>query len=411
MKIAVINQSSSTGGWRYLYNLVLGIKRFDESVDITIFLPSTNASMTFDLEKLKSHGIKIENFSSYGVLKKSFREKNRFKNKFLNKFSNKIRKIVFDFKMNNSIKKNLKQDDFDLFFYSWPYGIECVNTNKPIFFIPHDFIYTHSFGFDGVGIYDKGMWKANLFCHEKFVDNNAIPIVSSHYIEDEFNKTFPNAKNKPNIVYLSALNDYEEKSKKEIEEFLKNKNLNNDYVLFASNNMPHKNLGNLLGAWYYVKQKYPNLKLIISGYGNNDIMLNINSSYYADHTYNEDCDVRSFGLLKDDEFSMLMQGAKIVINPSFCEAGNGSGLDAWQLGVPVAMSEIEPFKNQIDYLGVKAELFDPRNSKDIARAIIHLLDNPSIMEENVKISKEAMDKYTWNEVAKQYLENFRNKER
>lgn len=418
MKIAVINQCASVGGWRYLYKLLLAMKNLEPSLQITVFKKEKDSEgdCSFETEKLLKIGIEFDFLDIKNEIKE-FRKKDKFKNHFLNKMYNKIRKKIFKIqnknnKNNNSnINRNLedKIEDFDLVFYSWPYGVECINTKKPIFFIPHDFIYTHSFGFDGIGIYDKGMWKANLYYQEKFVNNKAIPIVSSDYIKDEFNRTFPNAKNKPNVVYLSTLSDYVKKEQREIDKFLKAKKINDNYVLFASNNMPHKNLGNVIGAWYYVKQKYPNLKLIISGSGNNNILGKVNTPYYMDHTDNEsDYDIKSLGLLNNEEFSMLMQGSKMVINASLCEAGNGSGVDAWALGVPVTMSEIEPFRNQIDCLGVKAELFDPRNSKDIARAVIELLDNPIKAKENAEISKKALEKYTWNDIAEKYLEIFRN---
>ncbi len=379
MKIAVIYPALSTGGFRYLYNLLIGMKQVSASTVINVFCKiENNDNSILEIDKLKQNGISFTAVNDNQI--------NGEDNLFI---------------------RNL--EDYDVIFYSWPYGIKCSNIDRPIFFIPHDFIYTHSFGLDGVGLYDKNMYNDNLYYHNSFIFNNAIPIVSSNYIKNEFNRVFPNSLYKPSVVYLSTLNDYTKKSNNDLKEFLKNKDINYDYVLFASNNMPHKNLGNLLGAWYYVKQKYPNLKLIISGYGNNNIIGKINTPYYMDHTDpdSKDFDVKSFGLLSNEEFSMLMQGAKIVVNSSLCEAGNGSGLDAWQLGVPVAMSNIEPFMDQMKYIGVKAEIFDPRNSSDIARAILYLLDNPKIAEKNVKDSLAAMNKYTWKDVGKQYLDIFK----
>jgi glycosyltransferase involved in cell wall biosynthesis len=164
-----------------------------------------------------------------------------------------------------------------------------------------------------------------------------------------------------------------------------------------------------LGAYYCVKQRYPNVKLIITGFGTENIRGISNSPYYIDwlqENGDTQYDVESLGLLEDDDFYTLMQGAKMVINASLCEAGNGSGLDAWKIGTPVVMSNIPAFQNQLDFLGVKAELFDPRNATDIARAILHLLDNPDIAQQNVEISKQAMARYTWEDVANQYLTIF-----
>ena len=126
-----------------------------------------------------------------------------------------------------------------------------------------------------------------------------------------------------------------------------------------------------------------------------------------DHTLDDtDWDVKGIGLISDDDFSALMQGAKMCINASLCEAGAGSGLDAWSIGTPMVMSNIPAFKDQLNFLGVRAELFEPRESRDIARAINKLLDNPKLAKENAKISKQAMNKYSWNIVAKEYINVF-----
>ena len=293
-------------------------------------------------------------------------------------------------------------------FYSWPYENEALNTKKPLFFIPHDFICTHSFGLEGIGFYTHIQYESLYQSLKKFVDLGAHPIVSSHFVASEYNRIFPDSLYKPSIVYLSSLNKYKKNTIQEIKKYLKNNNINDDYILFASNNMPHKNLINVLSAWYYIKQKYPHIKLIISGYGNDHILGKVNTPYYMDHIYQEDdYDVKSVGLQSDEDFSLLIQGAKIVINASLCEAGNGSGLDAWALGVPVAMSCIEPFLNQIEHLGVKAAVFDPKNPKDIAQSIIDLLDNPEQMKENARVSQQKMAEYSWDKVAKQYLDLFK----
>ena len=158
---------------------------------------------------------------------------------------------------------------------------------------------------------------------------------------------------------------------------------------------------------YYVKQKYPDIKLVISGYRNQNILGKIKCPYYMDHTDNEnDWDIKGIGLLPDNDFSAVLQGARMCINASLCEAGAGSALDAWEMGIPMVMSDIPSFKNQIDFLGTKAEMFDPRNSHDIARAILKLLDNPDIAKEKAEISQKAMERYSWEIVAQQYIDIF-----
>ncbi len=414
MKIAIVNQIASTGGWRYVAKLSNALKQLRSDIEITVFFKEIEGAEDI-FNKMKSYDIAVCPMPNKLEVKK-FVEKKKFKNEKINKFSNKIRRIIYNLK-NFFRKKEDKSfesflEDKDVILYAWPYRIKAPKVSKTIFFIPHDFIYTHSWGMEGIGFYNKNYWKTTLEEHETFVQKGAVPIVSSDYIKDEFNHTFPNSKEKPHVVYLSTLNDFPSLPPNQAKDFFEREHIKDEYVLFASNVGPHKNFINVLGAWYYVKQKYPNLKLILSGYGNNDILGKVNTPYYMDHTNNqEDYDIKSTGLLSGEEFSTLMQNAKMVINASLCEAGNGSGLDAWDMGVPVVMSNIPAFQNQIDKLGVKAELFDPKNSHDIARAIIKLLDNPELAKENVRVSKEALQNYTWKNVAEQYLEIFEERQK
>ncbi len=409
MKLAIVNQVASVGGWRYLYMLVKNILKIRPDYQITIFVDNTNGIE--EVDKLKQMGILITPINcSFRVLR-PFEPKTKFHIRWMDKLNNKLRYKKWERKkrMITVNKCNLDfLNNYDAIFYSWPYFVCAPDVVKPLFFIPHDFIYSHGFGFDGCKFYYKEFWFDNVMPQlATFVNKGGIPIVSTDFIRDEFNKVFPKSKYKPTVVYLSKFNEYKRKTKKEIEEVLKKYGINDDYVLFANNNMPHKNLAQVLGAMYYVRQKHPNVKLIISGFQNQNILGKINTPYYMDHTLDDtDWDVKGIGLVSDDEFSALMQGTKMCINASLCEAGAGSGIDAWSIGTPMVMSDIPAFKNQIDFLGVRAEMFEPREARDIARAINKLLDNPDLATRNAEVSKKAMDKYYWGVVAKQYIEVF-----
>ena len=410
MKLAIVNQAASVGGWRYLYMLVKNILQIRPDYKITIFVSDVNGIE--EVEKLKNMGVNMLPITFQSQELRPFQPKIKFHIHFLDKINNKLRYKKWKRKkrMITVDKNNLDTlNDYDAVFYSWPYGISAPdNLSKPLFFIPHDFILSHCFGLDGCGFYYKDYWYKNIFPGlETFVNKGAVPIVSTPFVSDEFNRVFPKSKKKPHIVFLSKFNGYEEKTKKEINEVLKKYGVTDDYILFANNNMPHKNLTQTMAAMYYVKQTHPNIKLVISGYQNQNILAKINTPYYADHTDNEkDWDVKGIGLISDDDFSALMQGAKMCINASLCEAGAGSGLDAWSIGTPMVMSDIPAFKNQLDFLGVRAELFEPRESRDIARAINKLLDNPKLAKDNAKVSKQAMNKYSWDIVAKEYINVF-----
>jgi glycosyltransferase involved in cell wall biosynthesis len=102
----------------------------------------------------------------------------------------------------------------------------------------------------------------------------------------------------------------------------------------------------------------------------------------------------------------LIQCASAVVNPSLYEGGNVPGFDAWERGVPVAMSNIPPFLEHISFHQVHAEVFNPRSPEDIAEKIDRILAHPQ--EANLKAlqSKEAIGKFTWERSAENYLKIF-----
>ena len=83
----------------------------------------------------------------------------------------------------------------------------------------------------------------------------------------------------------------------------------------------------------------------------------------------------------------LIMCASAVVNTSLYEAGNGPGIDAWALGVPVAMSDIPCFTEHIKYQNIRAELFDPRDPRDIAAKILTILNNRKESDEIAKHSQ------------------------
>ena len=177
--------------------------------------------------------------------------------------------------------------------------------------------------------------------------------------------------------------------------------------------MPHKNNQTVVGAFYHIRQKHKNIKLIMTGTTDSvgEIWCKVRSPYYWDHCTQEeiatnDWDVRSMGLLPERDFIALLQNAKASVNASFCEAGPGSAMDSWSIGIPIAMSDIESFREYADWLGTEAEFFDPHNSSSVADALLRILDNPAHAKESAKKSKKAMSTVSPLYTSSEYLKIF-----
>ena len=121
----------------------------------------------------------------------------------------------------------------------------------------------------------------------------------------------------------------------------------------------------LIKAFSIIKKHNNKIRLIFTGPGTE--VVNGNNFENFLEICNKNNSIIGLGYIKNEEINYLIKNALIVINCSLYEPGNGSGLDAWKLGSLVAMSNISSFKEHINYLDVKAELFDPINPSDIAK--------------------------------------------
>lgn len=406
MRIVVVNDSSSIGGWRYLTHVFGSIKKYYPDTEIKILLQN---NINIDCQ---------EYFGKYGIdvfdARKEFNILRRFeKYRKKNSIKGKLKLWLLKKRKLERIQKFIDDiNSFDLVFFTWISDGLNINIlkhiNIPVFCIQHDFIFSHFFGLHVFNAYTNDWYNNMKKTLQNFVDKNASFIGSSQYVIDELKRVFPEYKRGNNVVYLSALNDMTDIEEAKQDEILKKFGIDFDFIFYPTNNMHHKNMEEVLSGYYYVKQKYPNIKLIICGYGTENIRVQVNTPYYCDHiNEDEDFDVKSLGLISDEELITLMQKAKLLVNASLCEAACGSGLDAWQFGCPTAISDIPCYRQQVEKLGVKTEFFDPKSSKDIGRAMLNILDNPELAKSNSEISKRALaEKYTKQDVARQYLEIF-----
>lgn len=390
-KLAVVLQTASTGGWRYLMRLLEGVRDERPDLEITCYLGSP-VHITFAddrpaefLEKLGVHVASWPDLPEPPPVGK-FRP---------------VRKWRFD-KSQSEYRRWLKHfDQYEVVFFAWPYWLECPETSARVVFIPHDFNYLHFMGAFNMAPADAQRQKQ---LHQVWLERGT-PIVSTQFIADELRRGFPQSTPAPQVVPLARLSNQAQLPQAEAAEIVRTLGICDDYVLSVNNTAYHKNIGQILGAFHYVLEKHPQLKLLLVGHNTQGATGSLRTPWYVDLQATEP-QVISLGMRSDREVAALIQQSRLVINASLYEAGNGSGLDAWSLGAPVAMSDIPAFREHLSTLGVQAELFHPRCCFSIAEAIERVLNEPARAAEMIEASRLAMQKYTWRDVAKQYLRVF-----
>lgn len=392
-KIGVLLSSCSTGGAKYLYLLLSSIVKLNPNYQITVWedLKEPYAKNLIK-DKLTPLGVTFKTFNS-----REFVEKKKCKIKIINTLINDFRRFKKSFdKLSPKIL-----NEFDLIFCPWPYEFSCPETETPIVCVPHDLNYTHHFGGN---IYEYSQVQTIKKQHEVWFKNST-PIVSTNFMAKELRKAFPNLKDEIGVVHLSKFNNYKKNNDNKADKILQDLGIDYDYILSANNHCYHKNYNILYSGYYYLKQKHPDIKLILVGMGTENFRGKSTSPNYID-IFNSAPDVIGLGLVSDETLMALIEKAKMVVNSSLYEAGNGSGLDAWSLGTPVAMSDIEPFKEQTEVLGVKAQFFDPQCGKSVGNAMMSILENQEQTQKDIELSREAINNYSWDIVAQKYLDFF-----
>ena len=403
MDIGIVCQKASTGGWRYALMLACALKRQSSRSRVTVHCRARRLPPG-GLATLQSAGVEVARLprppmpcSPWPIKPKRF-----VGLKAVDKGFNVLRqrwKEATREHRSHSLARSLAHHD--VVHFAWPYDLDPPPLTVPMSFIPHDFIYTHEFG---VANYQQRAWLATRHAHERWLAS-ATPIVSSDFIAGELRRTFPNYQGSVDVVYLSSLNPMPETgiAPAVVEEVRRRFELPARFMLCPNNVMPHKNLASAIAALWHVRQAGDDVKLIVCGVETEGIRATVASPLYADRTDSQtDWDMRGLGLVSDADVLALMRAAALVINPSLCEAGSGSGLDAWGCGCPVALSDIPAFRDQVRFLGTRAEFFDPHDPRDIARTVCRMLADSERLARDAEESRAAIARYGWNEVATRY---------
>ncbi len=98
----------------------------------------------------------------------------------------------------------------------------------------------------------------------------------------------------------------------------------------------------------------------------------------------------------------------IIVSPSLWEAASGAVFEAFSFEKPVACSRIPPTVSQVEQAGAYVNFFDPKDPKDIARAVIEVLDNPEPFIAGSRAGAKYLLSLDWKTTATKYMEIFGN---
>ncbi len=148
--------------------------------------------------------------------------------------------------------------------------------------------------------------------------------------------------------------------------------LESEFVLYAGNVKPHKNLERLIDAFHLVRQRgLDHLKLVIIG----DEIARYAELRRAVHRYNLHKHVRFLGYLAEESLMALYRRASAFVFPSLYEGFGLPPLEAMASGAPVVTSNVSSLP---EVVGDAAVLVDPRDAGSIADGIYRVLEDSGL---------------------------------
>ncbi|WP_053372212.1 glycosyltransferase [Paenibacillus sp. FJAT-27812] len=180
---------------------------------------------------------------------------------------------------------------------------------------------------------------------------------------------------------------------------------NLDYIIFSSQQRPHKNILNLVKAIKIVNNDmYSNIKLVLTG----DISEVAYIQNYIRDNHLEN-DVFVMHGLSSKVLAAFNKMAACAVNPTLFEGGFPFTFsEAYSVGTPSIMSKIPVVSAEIENSELQEMmLFDPFNPYEIADKIVWALENRQKLFEAQDSLYRQFDQRDWKKVAGEYNQVFR----
>jgi glycosyltransferase involved in cell wall biosynthesis len=165
--------------------------------------------------------------------------------------------------------------------------------------------------------------------------------------------------------------------------------LHDEFVLYAGNVKPHKNLKRLIEAFNLLRRRgLTHLKLVLIG----DEISKYAELRRAVHQYQLHKDVRFLGYLPEETLAVMYRLAAVFVFPSLYEGFGLPPLEAMASGTPVVTSNVSSLP---EVAGDAALLVDPYDPSAIADGVEHVLTDETLRRELREKGLARAHQFSW----------------
>ena len=165
--------------------------------------------------------------------------------------------------------------------------------------------------------------------------------------------------------------------------------LQGQFVLYAGNVKPHKNLERLIDAFHIVRSRgLDQLKLVLIG----DEISKYTALRRAVHKHQLHNYVRFLGYLPEDTLAVMYRLAGVFVFPSLYEGFGLPPLEAMASGTPVITSNVSSLP---EVVGDAALMIDPYEPAAIADAMQRVLEDPALAADLSRRGLARAREFSW----------------
>lgn len=167
------------------------------------------------------------------------------------------------------------------------------------------------------------------------------------------------------------------------------------FIMYTGRPTPHKNLERLVDAFAQLKQKHPELLLVLAG--------KKDSNYERHAAVVEKKGIAGVvftGFVTDGQLRWLYEHCTAYVFPSLSEGFGLPGLEAMTHGAPVVSSNATCLP---EVYGDAARYFDPLSVSDMAVKIGEVLDDEALRSNLIEKGRAQAATYSWRRTAEQTL--------
>lgn len=399
MRLAFVDNLSVGGGIsRYSLLLCKSLKETFPSLSIDYFVHNDNIARIPELRSIA--GVKVR-------LLKSSVTPSYIKRKVL-QISNAIRSAPISDRILVEVEARVNRN-YDVAFFPSAHLMERPDISIPVVGTIHDFNWKYFFG---TQIFNQSFVEVMDSEIVNWMENGLTISPSAHTV-DEAKRFYPNLSKYPTTIPSAVFVVNKKMTDKRVSELLRKAGVHFPFIIFPGNFFPHKNHLNLFAAFSLLKQRkdYRDLKLVLTGVNSEQVGKGI-AGYGGVRLVDKssgtnDFDTIGMGYQPNEVMDALISKAWLLVSPSIYEGTCAPAMDAWNFGIPTAISDIAPFKEAETRWGVKTAFFDPMNPKNIADVIEAYLNNYDRAKQDALISQSKIEAYTWEKVATRYMDVFK----